>query len=249
MTVVPVRMRAFFEPPLALAVCAVGGAAFQFLKAPLPWMIGPLLGMAMLKLSGLRLSAPRGGRQLGQLVIGTALGLYFTPQVAHQVLGTWPVLIAAALHWPGDHPTLFKRLCGKVAAGGVLAVQMPRNFGAPSHTLMHELAASPPWRYALAKLLRPQPVLAPEAYYGVMAPNARTLDIWETEYLQVLEGDNPVAEWTKGTWLAPLLAALAPDARTAFESEYRRRVVQAYPPQPDGKTLFPFRRLFMVAGF
>ncbi len=155
----------------------------------------------------------------------------------------------AALHWLDDHPALFARLSGKVAAGGVLAVQMPRNFAAPSHQLMHELASSLPWRDTLAGLLRPQPVLTPEAYHGLLAPHARILDIWETEYLQVLEGENPVAEWTKGTWLAPLLDALAPDARAAFESEYRRRVARAYPPQPDGKTLFPFRRLFIVACF
>lgn len=155
----------------------------------------------------------------------------------------------AALHWLDDHPALFARLCANIAEGGVLAVQMPRNFAAPSHALMHELAASPAWRDALAGLLRPQPVLAPADYYGLLAPKARALDIWETEYLQVLEGENPVAEWTKGTWLAPLLAALAPDARAEFESEYRRRIAEAYPRQADGKTLFPFRRLFIVAGF
>jgi trans-aconitate 2-methyltransferase len=155
----------------------------------------------------------------------------------------------AALHWLDDHPALFARLAGNIAAGGVLAVQMPRNFAAPSHTLMHELAASPPWREALAKLLRPLPVLAPQVYYSLLAPHVRSLDIWETEYLQILEGENPVAEWTKGTWLAPLLAALAPGARAAFEIEYRQRIAQAYPRQPDGKTLFPFRRLFIVAGF
>lgn len=153
----------------------------------------------------------------------------------------------AALHWLDGHPALFARLCGNVAAGGALAVQMPRNFGAPSHALMHELASSPPWRETLAALLRPQPVLAPEDYYRLLAPHARSLDIWETEYLQILEGENPVAEWTKGTWLAPLLAALAPGARADFEAEYRRRVAQAYPRQPDGKTLFLFRRLFIVA--
>jgi trans-aconitate 2-methyltransferase len=155
----------------------------------------------------------------------------------------------AALHWLDDHAGLFARLCAHIAAGGVLAVQMPRNFTAPSHTIMHELAASPPWRDALAGLLRPQPVLAPAAYYGILAPRARSLDIWESVYLQVLEGENPVAEWTKGTWLAPLLAALDADARAAFESEYRCRIAAAYPRQADGKTLFPFRRLFIVAGF
>jgi len=171
-------------------------------------------------------------------------------------LGTWNpmtkfdlIFSNAALHWLDDHPALFARLAANVAAGGVLAVQMPRNFGAASHTLIHELASSAPWRDALGKLLRPQPVLEPAAYYDLLARRARSIDIWETEYLQILEGENPVAEWTKGTWLAPLLAALAPSARTAFESEYRQRVAQAYPRQPDGKILFPFRRLFIVAAF
>jgi trans-aconitate 2-methyltransferase len=153
----------------------------------------------------------------------------------------------AALHWLDDHPALFAQLAGNIAGGGVLAVQMPRNFAAPSHTLMHELALSPPWHDVLARLLRPMPVLEPTAYYNLLASRAHSVDIWETEYLQVLEGENPVAEWTKGTWLAPLLAALAPGARAAFEFEYRRRVAQAYPRRPDGKTLFPFRRLFIVA--
>ncbi len=171
-------------------------------------------------------------------------------------LATWSpaqkfdlVFSNAALHWLDDHPSLFERLAGNILAGGVLAVQMPRNFCAPSHTLMHDLASSPPWRDQLAGVLRDVPVLAPETYYQLLAPRARSLDIWETEYLQILEGENPVAEWTKGTWLAPLLAALAPDARADFEAEYRRRVARAYPRQPDGRTLFPFRRLFIVAGY
>ena len=172
----------------------------------------------------------------------------------HSELGSWNpaekydlVFSNAALHWLDDHPALFTQLFGYIAYGGVLAVQMPRNFAAPSHTLMHELASTPPWRDALARLLRPMPVLEPAAYYDLLAPQVRGLDIWETEYLQILEGENPVAEWTKGTWLAPLLAALAPDAGAAFELEYRQRVAQAYPRQADGKTLFPFRRLFIVA--
>jgi trans-aconitate 2-methyltransferase len=169
-------------------------------------------------------------------------------------LGAWDpatkydlVFSNAALHWLDDHPGLFMRLAANVTAGGVLAVQMPRNFHAPSHTLMHELALSPPWRDALGKLLRPLPVLEPAAYYDLLAPLARSLDIWESEYLQILEGENPVAEWTKGTWLAPLLAALASSARAAYESEYRQLVARTYPRRADGKTLFPFRRLFIVA--
>jgi trans-aconitate 2-methyltransferase len=80
-----------------------------------------------------------------------------------------------------------------------------------------------------------------------LAPRAAALDIWETEYLQVLEGPNPVKEWTKGTWLSPLLAALDEPERGRFEAAYAEQVAAAYPPRGDGKTLFPFRRLFMIA--
>lgn len=88
--------RELLVPLEELAACAIGGAACQFLRAPLPWMIGPLLAMAMLKFSGLHLTSPRGGRELGQLGIGTALGLYFKPQVSREVLDNWYLLIAAA---------------------------------------------------------------------------------------------------------------------------------------------------------
>lgn len=153
----------------------------------------------------------------------------------------------AALHWLGGHDTLFPRLLGSVAEGGALAVQMPRNFGAPSHTLMADAARAGPWRATLEPLLGPSPVAEPAFYFDLLAPEAVALDIWETEYLHVLEGDDPVAEWTKGTWLRPLLDALDGPDRSAFEADYRDRLHHAYPRRADGRTLFPFRRLFLVA--
>lgn len=60
-------------------------------------MIGPLIAMAVLKFRGTDLSAPKGGREFGQVVIASALGLYFTPVVAHEVLACWYLLIAAAV--------------------------------------------------------------------------------------------------------------------------------------------------------
>jgi trans-aconitate methyltransferase len=83
--------------------------------------------------------------------------------------------------------------------------------------------------------------------HGLLAGLSDNIDIWETEYLQVLEGENPVKEWTKGTWLLPLLAALDEPERSRFEAAYAERVAAAYPPRGDGKTLFPFRRLFLIA--
>ena len=153
----------------------------------------------------------------------------------------------AALQWLPDHQTLFPRLMAQLAPGGVLAVQMPRNFDEPSHTLIWETLRAGPWHAQLEHLIRPSPVAPPDFYYGVLAPLASEIDIWETQYLQVLEGKDPVKEWTKGTWLRQFLEALNETDRPAFEEDYSMRLHKAYPVRPDGKTLFPFRRLFLVA--
>lgn len=153
----------------------------------------------------------------------------------------------AALHWVADHERLFPRLLSQLAPGGLLAVQMPNNFSAPSHTLIADAAKSGPWRDTLEPLLRPAPVHEPSYYFELLEPLAPQVSIWETEYLQLLRGADPVKEWVKGSWLKPLLDALAPPERAAFEAEYARRIRGAYPPLPSGITLFPFKRLFLIA--
>jgi len=153
----------------------------------------------------------------------------------------------ATLQWLGDHAALFPRLMRQLAPDGVLAVQMPRNFSAPSHALVEETVRQGPWAGRLAHLATSSPVAAPAFYHALLLPLAKEIDIWETEYLQVLEGDNPVKEWTKGTWLTRYLNVLEDDEKAAFEADYAARVVEAYPKNASGQTLFPFRRLFIVA--
>ena len=153
----------------------------------------------------------------------------------------------AALHWLPGHAELFPRLLATLAPGGVLAVQMPRNFNAPSHTLVAATVQAGPWRARLAALPTRSPVAEPAWYHDLLAPLAASVELWETEYLQVLTGPDPVKEFTKGTWLAQFLDALADeDERARFEADYAARVREAYPTRADGTTLFPFRRLFMV---
>jgi trans-aconitate 2-methyltransferase len=153
----------------------------------------------------------------------------------------------ATLHWLDDHAGLFPRLFASVTPGGVLAVQMPRNHAAPTHTAIADLAAEPRWAERLGRLLRPNPVAPPEAYYDLLAPAAEAVDVWETEYLHVLEGEDPVVRWVSATALAPLLQALPPAEAEEFRAEYAARMRAAYPRRADGTTLMPYRRLFMVA--
>ncbi len=153
----------------------------------------------------------------------------------------------AALHWVSDHAQLFPRLLTQLRPGGVLAVQMPRNFGRKTHTLVRQAAAKAGVTQQLQHLYRPPPTHTPETYYDILAPHCRRLDIWETDYLQVLRGENPVAEWTGGSWLRPFVAALAAEDRPGFVAAYRQLIAEAYPRRSDGSTLLPYLRLFIVA--
>lgn len=157
----------------------------------------------------------------------------------------------AALHWLPGHAGLFARVAGMVAPEGVLAVQMPDNFRAPSHTLINDIARGDRWRAKLGGVVRGPPVAAAEDYLAWLSPLMTAVDIWLTEYLQVLQpgkhGEHPVAAWTKGTWLVPILEALDDGERAEFLRDYMQRLALHYPATADGCTLFPFRRLFIVA--
>jgi trans-aconitate 2-methyltransferase len=159
----------------------------------------------------------------------------------------------AALHWVEKHRELFPRLVGLLKAGGCLAVQMPLSFPMPSHRLMRETLAnggpngSPIASETFRQAIVREWVESAATYYDLLASHTQQLDIWETEYLQVLSGNDPVLEWVKGTGLRPILNGLDASERDLFLAEYTRRLREAYPMRADGHTLYPFRRLFMVA--
>lgn len=153
----------------------------------------------------------------------------------------------AALHWLDDHETLFPKLLNQLRPGGVLAVQMPNNFSAPSHQTLYDLAQSDKWLDKLGHLVRPAPVHNIDWYYDLLTPMVAKLNIWETTYFQVLEGKNAVLEWTRSTALRPFLNALDGEDISSFEQEYAELLLEAYPQREDGATLYPFSRLFIVA--
>ena len=153
----------------------------------------------------------------------------------------------ATFQWLSDHKTLLPRLMAQVSEGGAFAFQMPRNFRDPSHTLIREAAEAGPWSAKLKNVRDWWSVLEPPAYFDILEPVARAIDIWETTYVQALEGEDAVYRWMSGTGLRPFANALDGQEREDFLAEYRRRVAIAYPRRESGFTLFPFRRLFCVA--
>ncbi|MEG3627186.1 trans-aconitate 2-methyltransferase [Streptomyces poriticola] len=160
--------------------------------------------------------------------------------------GPYDLIVSnAALQWVPGHSDLFPRFTDALVPGGTLAFQVPGNFDAPSHRLLRDLAH----RYGLEDTLRhDDAVLAPRDYLAELAGPGCAADVWETTYVHLLTGEDPVLDWMKGTGLRPVLAALAdtPERREAFLRDYREALREAYPPGPHG-TPFPFRRIFAVA--
>lgn len=168
----------------------------------------------------------------------------WSPEVAPDL-----IFSNATLHWLEDHHRLLPRLARSVNAGGVLAIQMPHNHNSPAQAAIRATAADGPWHDKLRNVQGILPVGSPADYYRILSPACRALDIWETEYLHILEGEDPVAEWHKGTALRPFLDALAEPERSQFFLAFSERVRKIYPKEADGRTLLPFLRIFIVAEF
>jgi trans-aconitate 2-methyltransferase len=161
--------------------------------------------------------------------------------------GSVDVIVSnAVLQWVPGYLDVLARWAGFLPSGGWLAVQVPGNYDQPSHAALRELAGSDRWRPLLAGVQLNRQAADPAEYLGLLAGSGFEVDAWETTYLHVLHGDDPVVDWYRGTGLRPVLAALQPAEAEAFLAEYRARMLAAYPAAGFG-TVFPFRRVFVVA--
>ena len=151
----------------------------------------------------------------------------------------------ATLQWLPDHLALLPRLVEQVRPGGWFAFQVPGNFDEPSHTIRTELAAQPPYAAHAAGAAVPSSHDA-ATYLRALQALGCEVDAWETTYLHVLQGEDPVFTWVSGTGARPTLQALPDDLRPEFEAEFKRRLRDAYPDDGHGVVL-PFRRIFVVA--
>jgi trans-aconitate 2-methyltransferase len=154
------------------------------------------------------------------------------------------IVTNAVLQWVSGHPDILRRWVTELPSGAWIALQVPGNFTDPSHRLVRELVTGP-WKSRLEDIdLRPEDAVLTPTGYAELFDEA---DTWETTYTQVLTGDDPVLEWMTGTALRPVRAALADDEWDAFRADLAPKLREAYPQRPDGRTWFPFRRVFAVA--
>ncbi|NRQ34420.1 trans-aconitate 2-methyltransferase [Nonomuraea sp. NN258] len=168
-------------------------------------------------------------------------------------VGTWhpdrpvDVIISnAVLQWVPEHRGVLEHWMEELSFGGWLAFQVPGNFDAPSHVAIREVCASRTWSDKLGEFDRGSPVGTPMEYLDLLNDAGTQVDAWETTYVHVLHGENPVLDWVSGTALRPIFDRLNEHEQYRFKSDLGRLLTEAYPAQSYG-TPFPFRRIFVVA--
>jgi trans-aconitate 2-methyltransferase len=159
------------------------------------------------------------------------------------------VISAATLQWVPGHGDLIPRFVSWLAPGGSFAFQVPGNFDQASHVLLRDLAGSPRWRERLGHLADPNPVRHPSEYLEILLATGADADVWETTYLHVLQGQDAVLQWVRGTALRPYLSALedSPGDSEDFVAGYAEALRSSYPRDASNRTIFPFRRIFGIA--
>ncbi len=176
----------------------------------------------------------------------TRPGLRFELGTIETVTGEWDVIFSnAALHWVENHPALIPRLFSLLRPGGQLVVQLPSNFGHPSHTLILETVREEPFAGALDGWERVVPVLSIEAYAELLyAQGAADITVFEKIYPHVLQNADALADWTSGTALVPYFEHLPKELHEPFLARYRERLRQRFPASP---VFYPFRRTLFAA--
>ncbi len=121
--------------------------------------------------------------------------------------------------------------------------EFPALMWSPSHLGLKELVMQSQWRVKLEPILL-APIPPPETYWRWLSRHASNIDRWETVYLQVLDGKDPVVNFMPGTARRSFLSALPEKESAKFIDAFAKRIVAAYPPQPNGQTLFPSSAAF-----
>lgn len=157
----------------------------------------------------------------------------------------------AMLQWVPGHRQLLAGWLKELKVGANVAIQIPGNFGSPSHAVMRQVADSPKWADQLSGVLRHVDVVGePDEYQRIFLEAGVQANVWESTYQQLLVGEDPILNWVRGTALLPIRAALSAPDYAQFEDDYRVAVAEHYPSftAQDGTVLtnFPFRRIFMI---
>ncbi len=154
----------------------------------------------------------------------------------------------ATIQWIPDHEQLIPRFLGLVEKGGALAVQIPKFRDMPMGMIVGRVAAKGRWKNRTVECEKLFTYHDYGFYYDILSEQARSVDMWETSYIHVMESHEAVLDWIRSTGLRPYLDRLEGETdKKHFENDVLEEMEKNYPLQKNGRVLFPFKRLFFIA--
>ncbi len=152
----------------------------------------------------------------------------------------------ACIQWVPNHTDLIKNLFSLLRQGGALAIQIPINSSEPIHRIVSNICSSQKWKPFFCAP-RAFHTLTPTEYFDILSEVTQNFIIWETAYYHVMNSHHAILEWYRGTGLRPYLEALPQDKISEYEADVLNEIIEGYPLQQNGKVLFRFPRLFLLA--
>ncbi len=169
--------------------------------------------------------------------------LYLDSKIKYSI-----VFSNATIQWIPNHKELILKLFNMLEINGVLAIQVPMFRDMPLGKSIEVVANKSKWNQYTKGCVDLFTYNNYSFYYNVLAPLSKTIDIWETSYIHILDSQKAILEWIRSTGMKPYLDRLENDEmKNEFEMNVLEEIINNYPVQNNGKVLFSFKRLFFIA--
>lgn len=154
----------------------------------------------------------------------------------------------ATIQWIPDHSGLLKKFNSMLSDDGLVAVQMPLFWDMPLGKTISQISKEDKWRMMTEGVADLFTIHNTAFYYDHLSELFRSVNIWETSYIHILDSHLSILEMIRSTGLKPFLDRLTDDLdRKTFENSVLNEIKKNYPVSKNGKVLFPFKRLFFIA--
>lgn len=154
----------------------------------------------------------------------------------------------ATIQWIRNQSDLFNRLKSNLSEKGVIAIQLPLFFNMPLGRSIAQISKDKRWSHLTESVNDLFTIYDSSVYYDMFSERFSSFEIWETDYIHIMDSHDSVLEMIRSTGLRPYLDKLEsePDKKE-FEDKVLEDIKKDYKKQRDGKVLFPFKRLFILA--
>lgn len=171
------------------------------------------------------------------------------------LLGRFDLVFSnAALQWMAKHKVLIPNLWDLVKVGGAFCAQIPHAKDMEIQIALKKVVNNEKWGLQFGNvskvtnndvIKRKNDILS--SYYDILSAFSRQVIIWQTDYYHVMNNHQDLVDWYQTTGAKPYLDKLNQEEQKEFQFDFLQEIKASYPVQIDGKVLFPFRRIFMIA--